>query len=69
MDIKCAAKHPHWLPCRVSFENVVLRAVANTGDRSIVSFGPACDYIRLEDCELGGFSGLILPSTKPVCAA
>ncbi len=45
-------------------EGLTLRTVQSTGDRSVVSFGPACNYIRLERCEIGGFCGLILPLTK-----
>ena len=49
---------------RVCLEGLTLRTVQSTGDRSVVSFGPACNYIRLERCEIGGFCGLILPLTK-----
>ena len=33
-------------------------------DRSIISYGPACAYIRMEDCELGGITGLLIPDSK-----
>ncbi|KAK9845845.1 hypothetical protein WJX81_004067 [Elliptochloris bilobata] len=49
---------------RVCLEGLTLRTVQSTGDRSVVSFGPACNYIRLERCEVGGFCGLILPLAK-----
>ena len=49
-------------------EGLTLRTVQSGGDRSVVSFGPACNYIRLERCEIGGFCGLILPKTKEVTA-
>ena len=54
--------------CRVCLEGLTLRTVQSGGDRSVVSFGPACNYIRLERCEIGGFCGLILPKTKEVTA-
>ena len=49
-------------------EGLTLRTVQSTGDRSVVSFGTACNYIRLERCEIGGFCGLILPVTKEASA-
>ncbi len=54
--------------CRVCLEGLTLRTVQSGGDRSVVSFGPACNYIRMERCEIGGFCGLILPKTKQVTA-
>ncbi len=53
---------------RVCLEGLTLRTVQSTGDRSVVSFGTACNYIRLERCEIGGFCGLILPATKEASA-
>ena len=51
-------------------EGLTLRTVRSaSGERSVVSFGPACNYIRLERCEIGGFCGLILPKTKEVTGA
>ena len=62
--------------CRTCFKNIVFRAIMPSTDRSIISFGPACSYIRLEDCELGGITGLLIPDSKvltsplldPACA-
>lgn len=33
-------------------------------DRSIIAYGPECDYIHLEESEIGGITGLLLPGTK-----
>lgn len=49
---------------RVCFQNIVFRSILPSGDRSIVGFGPACKYVRLQDCELGGITGLLVPASK-----
>ena len=49
---------------RAYFENMVFRAILPSGDRSIIGFGPACNYVRLRACELGGITGLLVPSTR-----
>lgn len=38
-------------------------------DRSIISYGPACSYIRLEECELGGITGLLIPDSKVIACS
>jgi len=49
---------------RACFENMVIRTILPGADRSIVGFGPACSFIALHDCDLGGVSGLLVPRTK-----
>ena len=49
---------------RVCFESMVFRAILPSGDRSIIGFGPGCSYVRLRACELGGITGLLVPSTR-----
>ncbi|KAK9914883.1 hypothetical protein WJX75_001872 [Coccomyxa subellipsoidea] len=49
---------------RACFQNIVFRAIMPSTDRSIISYGPACSYIRLEECELGGITGLLIPDSK-----
>ena len=49
---------------RCSFRNIVFRSNIATTDRSICSFGPQCDYLRFDNCEFGGFNGLMVPRKK-----
>lgn len=59
------------LACRTCLESITFRTGSSCNNRSIVAYGPECDYIRLDGCELGGNNGLLLPLNKgvsmPVC--
>lgn len=46
--------------CRVLFRSLTCRSTGSRHDRSLISFGRECDYMRLEHCTLGG-NGLRLP--------
>ncbi|KAK9829994.1 hypothetical protein WJX72_009108 [[Myrmecia] bisecta] len=49
---------------RCCFEHIVFRSATCSQDRSIVCYGPDCNYIRLAHCEVAGASGLMLPQLK-----
>ncbi len=50
--------------CSACLEAITFRTAAACANRSVVAFGPACDYIRLDNCELAGRNGLLLPLNK-----
>lgn len=49
---------------RCMFVNIEIHTNTARVDSSIVSFGPACSYIRFEHCKLTGLTGIILPYRK-----
>jgi hypothetical protein len=45
---------------------VTIRTLTNSDNRSIVAFGPECPCISLDDCDIAGSSGLMIPAIVPV---
>lgn len=50
--------------CRACLEAVTIRTLSGSDNRSIVAFGPQCSCICLNDCDLAGSSGLLIPQSK-----
>ncbi|KAK9789772.1 hypothetical protein WJX73_010069 [Symbiochloris irregularis] len=48
---------------RCCIQNVVMRTTAPVKIRSVCCYGPKCDMIWLQNCEIGGFAGLSLPAS------
>ena len=65
-DLQCVDGADDKCHCRAAFAHITFRTLTHSNSRSIVGFGPDCDYIRLEGCELAGHNGLLCPFSKGV---